>query len=258
MTGTTSIGQPSQGLLAASLLMLISSAVPGLAQSEDRWTISIGGGLLAVSEHSAEGLEFDHRLFGSEQGEFDVDYAGGDAAHHGFSVGVRLRKRLALELTQTESSLTDNVDIAARLPHPFFHDTYRTVDGNSGGLSRDETALHLSLKWLVRDGEKVQLGLFAGPSRIDLEYDRVSAVRFNQTYPFDVASYAGVEHQRASGDAIGFHVGADVVRWLGKTIGLGLLIRFSEAEIDLDAADGSTVSVNAGGPAAAADLRFRF
>lgn len=255
--------------LAAALLLacLIAPAsamgqeqaeAEGEAAKDPRWTITLGGGLLTTSDAPAGTFSFDHRLFGTERAEFDADYAGGDASHVEFSIGVRLRSRLALGLTWSESSLTDNVDIAARLPHPFFYDAHRTVEGNSGGLSRDETALHLSLKWTVRDGEKVQVALLGGPSQLDLTYDLVSAVRFDQTYPYDTASYAGNENQEESGDAVGYHLGADVVRWFGKTAGIGFLLRFSEASIELDAPDGSSVSVDAGGLQAAVDLRFRF
>lgn len=253
---------------AALLLAWLTAPVlavtqePSEAESEAAkppgWTVALGGGLLSTSDAPAGTFSFDHRLFGAERADFDADYAGGDASHVELSVGVRLRDRLALGLTWSDSSLTDNVDIVARLPHPFFHDAHRTAEGNSGGLQRDETALHLSLKWTVRDGEKVQAALFGGPSRVELAYDLVSAVRFEQTYPYDTASYVGNDNREESGDAVGYHLGADVVRWFGKTAGIGFLVRFSEASIDLDAPDGSTVSVDAGGPQAAVDLRFRF
>ena len=256
--------QAFAALLATSLMtpaLLVAQEQPpaeGEAASGPRWTIAVGGGLLTTSDAPAGTFSFDHALFGPEQADFDADYAGGDASHVEFSIGVRLRSRLALGITWSESSLTDNVDVAARLPHPFLYDAHRTVEGNSGGLSRDETALHLSLRWAVRDGEKVQVALFGGPTQVDLSYDLVSVVRFDQSYPFDTASYTGVEKQGASGDAVGYHVGADVVRWFGQTFGIGLLARYSQASVDLDAPDGSIVSVDAGGVQAAVDLRFRF
>ena len=167
--------------------------------ARNRWFVTLGGGLLSTTDAPSGSFTFDHGLFGPEQGEFDADYVGGEASLYELSVGLRLRGRLALGLTWSESSLSDRADIVGRLPHPFLFASPRAVEGRSGGLSRDETAMHLSLKWIVRDGQKVQVALFADPSQIDLEYDLVSAVRFDQTYPFDTATYAGVERRNESG-----------------------------------------------------------
>jgi len=100
--------------------------------------------------------------------------------------------------------------------------------------------------------------MFGGPSRIDLEYELVSAVRFSQTYPFDAVTYAGVDRRRESGSATGYHVGVDVVRYFGSRAGLGAVVRYSAASIDLDAPDGGTVPVAAGGLQAVVELRMRF
>ncbi len=241
----------------ALLLASLIAAAPSAAQ-DSRWTIGLGGGLLTTSEAATGTSSFDHALFGGEQGEFDADYAGGDASHYEVSVGVRLRSRLALGVTWSESSVSDDAAIMARLPHPLYYDAHRTLEGSSGSLSRDETALHLSLKWTVRDGEALQVALFGGPSQIELTHDLVSAVRFDQAYPFDEVTYTGAEIRSESGDAVGYHVGADVVRWFGETVGLGFLVRFSGASVDLDAPDGGSMSVDVGGLQGAVDLRFRF
>ncbi len=227
-------------------------------EARDRWSVSLGGGLLATNEAPSGTFTFENALFGPEQGEFDADYLGGDASHYEVSLGLRLRGPLALGLTWSQSSLSDQADVVGRLPHPFLFGSPRTVEGRSRGLSRDETAMHLSLKWIVRDGENVQVALFAGPSQIDVDYDLTTAVRFDQTYPFDTANYAGVEHQKESGSAIGYHLGIDVAYYFSKSTGLGGIVRFSDASIDLDAPSGGTVAIGGGGLQTVVDLRFRF
>ena len=226
--------------------------------AQDRWSLAFAGGLLSTNDAPSGTFTFENALFGSEQGDFDADYVGGDASLYELSLGLRLRGPLALGLTWSQSSLSDQADIAGRLPHPFLFGSPRTVEGRSRGLSRDETAIHLSLKWLVRDGDKVQVALFAGPSQIDVDYDLATAVRFDQTYPFDTANYAGVEHRKASGSAIGYHLGIDVAYYFSKSTGLGGVVRFSNASIDLDAPSGGTVAIGGGGLQTAVDLRFRF
>lgn len=226
--------------------------------AQDRWSLAFAGGLLSTNDAPSGTFTFDHGLFGPEQGEFDADYAGGDASLYEVSLGLRLRGPLALGLTWSQSSLSDQADVVGRLPHPFLFGSPRTVEGRSRGLSRDETAIHLSLKWIVRDGEKFRVALFAGPSQIEVDYDLTTAVRFDQAYPFDTANYAGVEHQKESGSAIGYHLGIDVAYYFSKSTGLGGVVRFSDASIDLDAPSGGTVAIGGGGLQTAVDLRFRF
>jgi hypothetical protein len=227
-------------------------------EARDRWLLSLGAGLLSTSDAPAGTFTFDHALFGSEKGEFDAGYAGGEAPLYEVTLGRRLRGRLGLGLAWSRSSLSDSADIAARLPHPFLFERPRSVEGVQGGLSRDETAMHLSLRWLLRDGPKVEVAVFGGPSRIDLDHELVSAVRFTQTYPFDTATFAGVDRRRASGSATGWHVGVDVARYLGKRAGLGAVARYSDASVDLTTRGDETVSVSAGGLQVVVDLRLRF
>ncbi len=224
----------------------------------DRWFAALGAGLRSTSGAPSGTFTFDHELFGSEQGEFDAAYAGGEVSLYEVSVGLRLRGRLGLGLTWSESSLSGTADIAGRLPHPFLFDRARTVEGKAGGLSRDETAVHLSVRWLLRDSSKVQVALFGGPSRVDLECDLVSAVRFSQTYPFDTAVFAGVDRRPERGSATGYHAGVELVRYFSGRVGLGGVLRYSDTTIELKGEDGGTVSVAAGGLQAIVDLRLRF
>lgn len=252
--------RPLSALVGAiSLLLSATSALAQEDDARDRWYIGIGAGILSTSDAPAGTFNFDSSLFGSEQGEFDADYSAEDDTVFELSAGVRLGDGpFGLGVTWSQSSLSAPADIVGRLPHPFFFDTPRTVEGTQGNLTRDETAIHLSFRWLVREGQKIELTVFAGPSQIELDHDLVAAVRFDQTYPFDEATYAGTHRQLESGDAIGYHLGIDIVRKFGNTLGLGGVVRYSQAGIDLDGPDGSSVSVDAGGLTAAVDLRFRF
>ncbi|MYA08501.1 MAG: hypothetical protein F4060_00065 [Holophagales bacterium] len=248
-------------LVGGLSLLLAATSAPAQDDDvgEDRWYIGVGAGILSTSDAPAGTFSFDNSLFGSEQGEFDADYSADDDAVLELSAGVRLGDGpFGLGVTWSQSSPSASAEIVGRLPHPFFFDTLRTVEGTQGNLTRDETAIHLSFRWLVRDGQKTDLTLFVGPSQIELEHDLVAAVRFDQTYPFDEATYAGTHRELASGDAIGYHLGIDIVRKFGNTVGVGGVVRYSQAGIDLDGPDGSSVSVDAGGLTATVDLRFRF
>ena len=244
---------------ALSLLLPATSAHAQDDDAGDRWTIGIGAGILSTSDTPAGTFSFDSSLFGSERGEFDADYPAEDGTALELSAGVRLGDGpFGLGLTWSQTSLSASADVVGRLPHPFFFDSPRTVEGTQGDLTRDETAIHLSFRWLVREARKIEVTLFAGPSQIEVDHDLVTAVRFEQTYPFDEATYAGTHRQSESGDAIGYHLGIDIVRKFRNTVGVGGVVRYSQAGVELDGPDGSTVSVDAGGLTAAVGLRFRF
>ncbi|MCY3590693.1 MAG: outer membrane beta-barrel protein [Gammaproteobacteria bacterium] len=244
---------------ALSLLLVAASALAQDADAKDRWYIGIGAGVLSTSDAPAGTFSFDSGLFGSEQGEFVADYSADDDTVFELSAGVRVGDGpFGLGVTWSRSSQSASVDIVGRLPHPFFFGTPRTVEGTQGNLTRDETAIHLSFRWLVREGKKSELTVFAGPSQIELDHDLVATVRFDQTYPFDEATYAGTHREPASGDAIGYHLGIDIVRKFRNTVGVGGVVRYSQAGIDLEGPGGRSVSVDAGGLTATVDLRFRF
>ncbi len=257
--------------LGACLLLLATTllAAPTPAQDTNdggagastpakRWSLAAGGGSASTGDQPSGNHTFDNDLFGSEAGEFSTDYQGGDASAQELTVGYRVRGAFAIGITWSSTSIDDRAAVEARLPHPFLFDRHREVSGSATSLSRDETALHLSLRWVAADREKMEFGLFAGPSSFDLDYELVSAVRFDQIYPFDTATWAGVEQQSASGSATGFHVGMDLAWYFNDTVGIGAVARWSDATVDLDAPDGTALTADAGGTHLGLDLRFRF
>lgn len=235
--------------LIGLISLLLTTSV--FAENNDRWHIGIGTGIISTSDAPAGTFSFDNTIFGSEQGEFDADYSADNDTVFELSAGVRLGKSpFGLGVTWSQSSMSAQSDIVGRLPHPFLFDTMRTVEGTEN-LTRDETAIHISFRWLVYDGKKLDLTVFTGPSQIELDHDLVDTVRFNQTYPFDEATYTGATHTQMSGDAIGYHLGIDIVRNF-RRFGIGGVIRYSQAGIDLS----DSVSVDAGGVTSTIDFRF--
>ncbi len=119
-----------------SLLLLATSAIAQDDEAKERWYLGIGAGILSTSDAPAGTFSFDNSLFGSEQGEFDADYSADDDTAFELSAGVRLGDGpFGLGLTWSQSSPSASADIVGRLPHPFFFDTLRTVEGTEGNLN---------------------------------------------------------------------------------------------------------------------------
>ena len=78
---------------------------------------------------------------------------------------------------------------------------------------------------------------------------------FSQDYPYDTATLGRATTREYNGSTVRFKVGADIAVYFSKWVGVGGLIRFSRADLDLS--DGST-TVTVGGLHTAGGLRLRF
>ena len=86
----------------------------------------------------------------------------------------------------------------------------------------------------------------------------MTEVTITETFPYDTATFASAQKSREKGSATAFNVGADVMWMLNRTLGVGGLVRFSRASVDLDAPGNRTISVDAGGVYAGGGIRLLF
>jgi hypothetical protein len=97
-----------------------------------------------------------------------------------------------------------------------------------------------------------------GPSFVQLDQTLVIDVNYTEEYPYDTATFSGVDSAGKSGSASGFNAGADVRFMFNRFVGVGALVRLTRATVRLDAADDRTVSVDAGGAQAGVGVRLLF
>lgn len=144
--------------------------------------------------------------------------------------------------------------VEAGIPHPFFFDALRPVSGQVD-MERLEMALHGGLSVLVFSGP-VDIVLSGGPSWFRLRQDLVTEVEFDEAYPYDEASFRSARVAEANRSALGFHAGADVTWLLSRAVGIGALVRYSRAEVDLEASRVEVSGVRVGGLHVGAGVRF--
>ena len=124
-------------------------------------------------------------------------------------------------------------------------------------LTRDETGIHIQAQYHLAPFSGVYVVLAGGPSVLDIRQSIVTDVNFTEEFPFDTATYVGVDSQRVTGTKTGFNVGADV-RWMfARHVGVGGLVRYSHATVDLTSS-GRTISVDAGGMQVGGGIRLAF
>ena len=80
---------------------------------------------------------------------------------------------------------------------------------------------------------------------------------YDETYPFDTATFRSATTRRSKASVTGFNAGADLQWMFGRHIGLGGMVRFTRGSVDLTTENDRRISVRAGG-VQAGGLRIGF
>jgi hypothetical protein len=194
----------------------------------------------------------------AEEGTVDARHPGRTGVLIDGEAGFRFRGRLGLALAASRATRSGDASVLAEIPHPFFDDRHRHVEGQAAGVSRTETAAHLQLYYDMQSRGAWRVRVFAGPSYFSAEQEIVTGVEAAEAFPFDTAEFRAATTSRAKGSGIGVHAGIDVTRMLTQRVGAGGLVRYARATLDLNAPGARRVSTEAGGVQAGAGLRVRF
>jgi hypothetical protein len=237
--------------LACAVLALSTAAA---AQPPPRYWFGLSGGYQPTTTEFDDRFTFDlYRETATTSVTYPVDAgfvfdAGG---------GVRLWHGLGAGLAVSRFVLDGMVSTTTTLPHPFFLQQNREVTGDADGLSRDETGIHVQAQYHAPIG-KLHLILMGGPSFFRVNQTMVTDVNYSEEYPYDTATFTGVDSRSVEGSATGFNAGLDA-RWMfSRTIGVGALLRFTRATIDLETPGNRTIPVDAGGTQFGVGVRFAF
>jgi hypothetical protein len=215
----------------------------------DRAIISVNASYLTAS-HSFD----DTRTFDAfaEQGSFTTDYAV--EARVGVDAGgfVRVWRNLAAGVAFT--SYTDDRDLAIEgsVPHRLLFNHPRAIAGTAPG-TREETAVHLQVAYVVPVGKKMQVVAFGGPSFFTVKQSVVTGITYTDSYPYDEAAFSGADVDTEDEKKTGFNVGVDIGYYFTRNLGVGGVIRFSQTSVPFSLGD-----VDAGGAMVGGGLRLRF
>jgi hypothetical protein len=193
-----------------------------------------------------------------ENGELTADYTYGNGRLVDIAGGVRVWRQLRLGVAVARAQYDHPATVSALLPHPFHFDSHREVGGETVDLQRRESSLHFEARWPVYTQGRFEIYAAGGPSWTRVSQDLVESVQASESYPFDEAAFAGVTTARQSASGLGFNAGVDVGWYLSRHVGVGWLARVTRATVEMPAADGTTMSIKAGGFQTGGGLRVRF
>jgi hypothetical protein len=241
--------------LAAAALTLPGVVTRADAQSEPRVVIGVSGGVQGSGPTVSDHFEFERNV---ETATVDVKYPTKPQALIDAGIGVRLWKHLGAGVAVSNAMRSGSAEVNAQIPHPLAFGQPRAIEGKQSGIDTTETDVHVQLLYAVQTSPRITLTLSAGPSIVHLEQELVNAVTYDETYPFDVATFRSAQSRRSKASAAGFNAGADI-RWMfSRSIGLGGLVRYSRATVDLTTSDNRTLAVRAGGVQGGVGIRIIF
>lgn len=182
----------------------------------------------------------------AEDATLAADATTGIGLAFGARGGVRIWKNLAVgagvELVTTSQTLS----VTGRLPHPFQFNQFREVDGTADGLERVEALVAFEVSWLAALTRRIDMLVFAGPAYINVRQEMATRILFSESYPYDSATFTGVDTESVSGGGVGVTAGVDVSYLVTKHVGIGGELRYSYASSTLTAS-GQPATVGLGG-----------
>ncbi len=172
-----------------------------------------------------------------------------------FSSGGRVKGNLGFGLAFTIGLPDKTARITGAIPHPFFFDQPRALDGTAR-LRGEDLAVHFAAMWLIPVTDRFQLAVFGGPTWFRLKQHTVASVAIDDEYPYDTVTLASVTSEERKGSRVGFNVGGDASYYFSRYLGVHGLVRFSRGHVSLGSGDEERIEV--GGVQAGGGLRIRF
>ena len=194
----------------------------------------------------------------AEDGTFATAYVVKAGPAFDLAAGAVVWRQVAVAAGVSQFTVSTPASITAAIPHPFFFNRPRPVNGDVAGLKREELAIHIQARSVMPVGTRVQVMLFGGPSFFRVKQTMISDFTYDESYPYDAATFRAATTADASVSAIGFSVGTDVAFFFTRQLGLGATAQFAGTHVELPGALGTTIEVKAGGGQAGGGLRFRF
>lgn len=211
--------------------------------------ISANASYLAASHTFDDTRTFD---VNAETASFTTDYTV--EARVGVDAGAFVRVWRNLAVGGAFTSYEDDRDLAIEgsIPHPLLFNHPRSIEGTAPG-TREETAFHLDVAWIVPVNKQLQVVVFGGPSFFTVKQSVVTGIHYDEQYPYDTATFRGADVDLEEEQKTGFNVGADVGYYFTKNVGVGGVLRYSATKVTF-----SLGEVDAGGLMVGGGLRLRF
>jgi hypothetical protein len=228
----------------------------------DRGWIDVNFGLAFAAEENYSVVA--ERIISQERARFEVDYSFPTGANFDFGGGVMITRNFGLGISFNGTAHVDSATVRATIPHPTRFNAFDSDEAETpDDLMKVEGVAHIQAVYAtMSSGEGFRARLFGGPSFFQVRQDTIDDIRYSQVFqilgPANEVTITSAPFSEAEADAWGFHAGADFSTFFTRVVGVGGLVRYSYATVDLVDLGGTVVEVKAGGFQVAGGLRLKF
>ncbi len=243
-------------LLALALLPAAASAQPW----QGRFLVGVNVVMQTTSSTFADSFTYAHPYtagLAGEEASVDTRYELPKPAMPDAGVLVRIVGNIAAGVAYDQSSATSDLEISARIPHPFLIAHHRNVEGTLSAR-HEESALHVNAAYVVPATERVYFALSAGPTYFSVKQRVVKTVSVMESYPYDTAAFASADVEVLKRSGWGFNAAVDLGWMFNRNFGVGGLLRYSKATLSLKPTGRVARDIDAGGLHAGVGARVAF
>ena len=242
-------------LTFVAALVLVADASSAQTLTTQRGFVVVNGGYQLTSSDFTDGAT---RRQYAEDGRIDTAYTVKTGLGFDVAGGAVVWKQLGVSVGVTRFSTSTPASLTGTVPHPFFFNRARSIDGSVSGLNREELAIHMQARGILEAGPRLQVMVFGGPSWFQVKQGVVTDVTIAESYPYDAVTFQSAVTSESKASKIGFNAGGDVAFFFSRQVGVGVTAQFAQTTIEIAAAGGSTRELTVGGGKVGGGLRLRF
>jgi hypothetical protein len=160
-------------------------------------------------------------------------------------IAVRIVGNLGAGVSFSSLSRSADADVTAEIPHPFFFNRPRAISGVAS-VDHKEIATHLSAVYVI-PSPRLDLAVSGGLSFFNVTKDFVDDVGYQETFPYDSATFSQAVLLSEDMSEQGWHVAADVIFRFSRRFGAGGLVRYATASVPFTKGDRDVGGLQLGG-----------
>ena len=247
-TGDVELKITKAGILALSILAVPHVAAAQTMQWTDKGYVSVNVGVQAGSDTLATSSTFS--LYDETATVSSSQKVKGGAF---FDIGGAYRvwgNNLLAGVTFSRMSSSSDVNLTASIPDPDVHDRPRTVNSSQADTEHSENVVHFNAIWMMPVANKLDIGVFAGPSIFSIKQDSITSLTVTEPGPTVAAPAVEVKKTTA-----GFNLGVDIQYLVRKQWAVGGIARYAWGSASIE---GASEKLKVGGFQLGVGGRYRF
>lgn len=208
------------GILALCLSAAAQTASAQTMQWTDKGYVSINGGAQVGSHNLDTNSTFP--LYDEQATVSSTQKVKGGGF---FDIGGAYRvwgNNILGGVTFSHTSSDSNVTVNASIPDPVVTDRPRQVNTSLSGAKHSENAVHLDAIWMMPVANKIDVGIFAGPTIFAVKQDTVTTLTVTEPGPTVASPLSAIKKT-----TVGINLGVDLQYMVHKKWAVGGVARYS-------------------------------